>query len=65
MVLLLADKEAQEGKRFLNIRYTKQGCVITTGYSRQTFSLDKTAEQAWDVLAGEWMKEKGILYTKQ
>lgn len=64
VVLLLPNKEEQDGKRFMNIRYTKQGCVITTGYAQQTFSLDKTAEQAWDVLAGEWLKEKGILYTK-
>ena len=64
VVLLLPNKDVQEGKRFLNIRYTKQGCVLTTGYAQQTFSLDKTAEQAWDVLAGEWLKEKGILYTK-
>ena len=64
VVLLLPNKEEQEGNRFLNIRYTKQGCVITTGYSQQTFSMDKTAEQAWDILAGEWLKEKGILYTK-
>lgn len=64
VVLLLPDKEVQEGKRFLNIRYTKQGCIITTGYAQQTFSLDKTAEQEWDALAGELLKEKGILYTK-
>ena len=64
VVLLLPKTQEQDGKRFLNIRYTKQGCVLTTGYAQQTFSLDKTTEQEWDVLAGEWLKEKGILYTR-
>ena len=60
------DKEEQTtDKRFLNIRYTKQGCVITTGFSQVLFSLDKTAEQTWDTLAGEWLKKKGILYTRE
>ena len=67
VVLMLPAKAVSEqagDKRFLNIRYTKQGCVLTTGFAQTLFSLDKTAEQEWDTLAGELLKEKGILFTK-
>ena len=62
-VVFIAPREWIEGeeKRLLQIRYTKQGCVLITGFSKTEFSLDKTKEQEWDEYVAKWLKEQGIV----
>lgn len=62
VVLCLPKEESgPDLKCFLNIRYTKQGCFITTGAAREGFSLERGAEAEWDKAARERFRQMGIV----
>lgn len=56
-----ADTSEKGSRLLLNIRYSNGECSVTGGVSHQTFSLDKTLEQAWDQELQRILKEKGII----
>ena len=47
----------------LNIRFEDNSLTAVTGVSLKQFSMDRTAEFAWDEAAGRFLKEAGIPFT--
>ena len=56
-----ADALEQGSRLLLNIRYSNGECIVTGGVSHQSFSLDKSLEQAWDKELQDILKNKGIV----
>ena len=46
----------------LNIRYDGEKTVLTTGCAYQTFTMDKSADTAWDKALKKYLDLKGISY---
>ena len=46
----------------LNIRYDVEITVLTTGCAYQTFTMDKSADTAWDKALKKYLDLKGISY---
>lgn len=44
----------------LNLKYDKTGLFVTTGISRKSFSLDRSADEAWDKYVSTYLKKVGI-----
>jgi len=71
-IVLLADEDmkeevrkaagpgAAEGELCMNIRYAQGKCTITSGVAYQTFTTERSLEQAWDAMLLQKLKEKGI-----
>ncbi len=47
---------------YLNIRFDGQHLICTTGTSMNTFTMDKSLEQAWDVMVEKFLKQKEMVY---
>lgn len=47
---------------YLNIRFDGQHLICTTGTSMHTFTMDKSLEQAWDVIVEKFLKQKEMGY---
>lgn len=47
---------------YLNIRFDGQSLLCTTGTSMNTFTMDKTLEQIWDVMVRKFLTQKGIVF---
>ena len=47
---------------YLNIRFDGQHLICTTGTSMHTFTMDKSLEQAWDVMVEKFLKQKEMVY---
>lgn len=45
---------------YLNLRYDSNGLQCITGTSFQSFSMDKSLEQAWDTMVQKFFQKKGI-----
>lgn len=41
----------------INIRYDSQGLSVVTGTSQKSFSLDKTADEAWDTWVAKFIQD--------
>lgn len=50
---------------YLNIHYDGNRLSCVTGTSMRTFTMDKTAEHAWDETVERFFREKGISCEKQ
>lgn len=48
----------------LNLKYDKTGLFVTTGISRKSFSLDRSADEAWDNYVNAYLKKVGIAAEK-
>ena len=46
----------------LNIRYDGEKTVLTTGCAYQIFTMDKSADTAWDKALKKYLEMKGISY---
>ena len=46
----------------LNIRYDGEKTVLTTGSAYQVFTMDKSADAAWDKALKKYLDMKGISY---
>lgn len=44
----------------LNLKFDSTGLFLTTGISRRTFSLDRSADEAWDKYVEDRLKKIGI-----
>lgn len=44
----------------INLRYDGTGLLLTTGISRSGFSLDRSADEAWDAYAREFLTQQEI-----
>lgn len=47
---------------YLNIHYNDTALTCVTGSSFKTFTMDKSLEQAWDEMAQNFLKQKGIQF---
>lgn len=47
---------------YLNIRFDGQHLICTTGTSMNAFTMDKSLEQAWDVMVEKFLKQKEMVY---
>ena len=55
------DSEALESFHFsLNCRFASGKMMITSGTSADTFTMDRTAEHAWDAYVEKYLMAKGI-----
>ena len=48
---------------FLNIRFQESQILLTTGTSLRLFTVDKSLDQAWDVMIQKFLKQKEIGFT--
>ncbi len=46
---------------YLNIRFDGQHLICTTGTSMNTFTMDKSLEQAWDAMVEKFLKQKEMV----
>lgn len=48
------------GGLFFNISYAGEKLTITSGVSYKTFSMDKTLDEAWDLMTKKWLNNNKI-----
>lgn len=47
---------------YLNCQYEKDSLLCTTGTSLRFFTLDKTLDDAWDMLVKKFFKQQGLIF---
>lgn len=57
--------ECEGSRLLLNIRYGDGRCVLTSGVSHKSFTMDRSLEQTWEAELRQFMKQKGIAIQEQ